>query len=66
MARNKQPFTDKDPHSPGELARVFYLGVKAVRRQQRGKSIKAIENEIDHIREQAQAREDARRNKRGR
>ncbi|MET9598120.1 hypothetical protein ACWGIU_13435 [Streptomyces sp. NPDC054840] len=64
MARDPQPFTDLDPHSPGELARVLYLGFKAVRRQQRGKSIKAIENEIDRIRETAQAREDARNTRR--
>lgn len=54
--------TDKDPHSAREMARVLYLSVKAVRRQNRGKSIVAIENEIDRIRETAQAREDARRN----
>ncbi|WP_445269037.1 hypothetical protein [Streptomyces sp. DSM 41634] len=66
MARDPQPFTDKDPHSPGEIAHVLYLSVKAVRRQQRGKSTKGIENRIDRIREQAQAREDARRNKQGR
>ncbi|MGW7138790.1 hypothetical protein [Streptomyces xanthophaeus] len=65
MARDKQPFTDKDPHSPGEIAHVLYLSARAVRRQRRGKSTKAIENQIDRIRETAQAREDARRNKRG-
>ncbi|GLV86580.1 hypothetical protein AB0P12_09475 [Streptomyces subrutilus] len=64
MAREKYAFTDKDPHSLGELARVLYLGTKAVRRQQRGKSTKAIENEIARIREEAQAREDARNKRR--
>ncbi|GAA3100510.1 MULTISPECIES: hypothetical protein [Streptomyces] len=64
MAREKFALTDKDPHSLGELARVVYLGAKAVRRQQRGKSTKRIENEIDRIREVAQAREDARAKRR--
>ncbi|MGW6706999.1 hypothetical protein ACWGDE_19205 [Streptomyces sp. NPDC054956] len=64
MAREKYALTDQDPHSPSELAKVLYLSVKAVRRQQRGKSSKRIENEIDRIREQAQAREDARANRR--
>ncbi|MDD9378903.1 hypothetical protein M8Z33_20010 [Streptomyces sp. ZAF1911] len=64
MAREKFAITDKDPHSLGELAKVLYLSTKAVRRQQRGKSIKRIENEIDRIREVAQAREDARAKRR--
>ncbi|MEV3989052.1 hypothetical protein AB0J57_09085 [Streptomyces sp. NPDC049837] len=52
--------TDKDPYNLRESARVLALTVKAVRRQSRGKSSKRIENEIDRIRETAQAREDAR------
>ncbi|MDI3389644.1 hypothetical protein QIS99_26155 [Streptomyces sp. B-S-A8] len=51
--------TNKDPHNAREVARVLYLSGKAMRRQSRGKSIKAIENEIEAIRETAQAREDA-------
>ncbi|WP_336318724.1 hypothetical protein [Streptomyces lavendofoliae] len=52
--------SDKDPYNVRESARVLALSVKAVRRQSRGKSAKRIENEIDRIRETAQAREDAR------
>ncbi|MFP3992386.1 hypothetical protein U9R90_33955 [Streptomyces sp. E11-3] len=52
--------TDKDPHNARELARTVYLSGKLMRRQARGKSTTAIENEIDRIREMAQAREDAR------
>ncbi|MHC0432013.1 hypothetical protein ACX6XY_17770 [Streptomyces sp. O3] len=52
--------TDRDPHNARETARVLYLSAKAMRRQARGKPTKAIENEIDRIREKAQAREDAR------
>ncbi|MFG2307650.1 hypothetical protein ACGFS9_03005 [Streptomyces sp. NPDC048566] len=51
--------TDKDPHNAREMARVVYLGFKATRRQARGQSTKAIEREVDRIREKAQAREDA-------
>lgn len=57
--------TNKDPHNARETLRVIRLSVKAVRREGHGKSITAIENEIDRIREAAQAREDARaRNRR--
>ncbi|MGW0736332.1 hypothetical protein [Streptomyces sp. NPDC002851] len=57
--------TNKDPHNAREMARVLYLSAKALRRQSRGKPIEAVENEIDRIREKAQAREDARaRNRR--
>ncbi|MBY8888042.1 hypothetical protein K7472_24840 [Streptomyces sp. PTM05] len=52
--------TDRDPHNARETARVIYLAAKAVRLEARGKSTRAIEREIDRIRETAQAREDAR------
>ncbi|MEC4014937.1 hypothetical protein [Streptomyces sp. H27-D2] len=52
-------FTSHDPHNGRELARVLYLGARAVRRDSRGKSTRAIENEIQRIRETAQDREDA-------
>lgn len=55
--------TDKDPHNARELARVVYLGFKAVRREASGKSTKAIDREVERIREKAQAREDAKRKK---
>ncbi|MEU0786305.1 hypothetical protein ABZ341_32590 [Streptomyces sp. NPDC006173] len=53
--------TSKDPHNARETARVVYLGFKAVRREARGKSTKAIEREVERIREKAQKREDAKR-----
>ncbi|MGW6258636.1 hypothetical protein [Streptomyces sp. NPDC055085] len=53
--------TDKDPHNARELARVVYLGLRATRREARGKPTKAIEREVERIRDKAQAREDARR-----
>ncbi|KUN04167.1 hypothetical protein AQI95_21240 [Streptomyces yokosukanensis] len=52
--------TDKDPHNLSELARVVVLGVRIQRREARGRSTKALENRVDRIREEAQAREDAR------
>ncbi|RFU83272.1 hypothetical protein DY218_28610 [Streptomyces triticagri] len=52
--------TNKDPHNAREIARVIYLSGKAMRRQSRGKSTKAIDSRIDAIREKAQARENAR------
>ncbi|MFE6686580.1 hypothetical protein ACFVFQ_08880 [Streptomyces sp. NPDC057743] len=53
------PLTKRDPHNARETARVLLLSAKAARLQSRGKSTQAIENEIDRIRETAQAREDA-------
>ncbi|AYG80131.1 hypothetical protein DWB77_02257 [Streptomyces hundungensis] len=53
--------TDKDPHNLRETLRVIRLSAQATKRQGRGKSTKRINNEIDRIRETAQAREDARR-----
>jgi hypothetical protein len=53
-------FTDKDPHTAGEILRVVALGVRIDRRKARGKSVKALENRVDRIREDAQKREDKR------
>jgi hypothetical protein len=53
-------FTDKDPHSLGEIARVVALGMRIERRKARGKSVKALENRVDRIRTEAQKREDQR------
>ena len=55
--------TSKDPHNARELARVVVLGARIARREARGKKVKALENRVDRIREQAQAREDAKRKK---
>jgi hypothetical protein len=52
-----------DPHNARELAAVLLLGARIQRREARGKSVKALENRVDRIREQAQAREDAKRKK---
>jgi hypothetical protein len=53
--------TDRDPHNLRETAATIALSVKAVRREARGKSTRAIENRIERIREKAQEREDAKR-----
>jgi hypothetical protein len=52
--------TPHDPHNLTELARVIALGVRIDRRRARGKSTKALERQVERIREKAQAREDAR------
>ena len=52
--------TPHDPHNLRELAQVVILGGRIQRRKARGKSTRALENRVDRIREQAQAREDAR------
>ena len=51
-------FTNKDPHTLGELASVVILGARIRRREARGKSVKRLEKRVDRIREQAQKRED--------
>ncbi|MFE4697171.1 hypothetical protein ACFRIC_08775 [Streptomyces sp. NPDC056738] len=53
-------FTDKDPHSAGEILRVVALGIRIERRKARGKPVKALENRAERIRETAQKREDQR------
>ncbi|MEU9894252.1 hypothetical protein ACIBCS_27865 [Streptomyces phaeochromogenes] len=55
--------TNRDPHNVRELARVVVLGARIARREARGKKVKALENRVDRIREQAQKREDAKRQK---
>jgi hypothetical protein len=52
-----------DPHNARELAAVLLLGARIQHREARGKSVKALENRVDRIREKAQAREDARAKK---
>jgi hypothetical protein len=53
-------FTSKDPHTAAEILKVVALGVRIERRQARGKPVKALENRVERIREDAQKREDAR------
>ena len=55
--------TDKDPHNARELLKVVALGARITRREARGKSTKALEKRVERIREEAQAREDAKRKK---
>lgn len=55
--------TSKDPHNGRELAAVLLIGARIQRRQARGKSVKALENRVDRIREKAQEREDSKRKK---
>ncbi|MER5956659.1 hypothetical protein [Streptomyces sp. NPDC001893] len=52
--------SDKDPYNARETARIILLSARAVRREARGKSIRGIERTAARIREEAQAREDAR------
>ncbi|MFF2094841.1 hypothetical protein [Streptomyces sp. NPDC058202] len=51
--------TNKDPHNLRETVKTIALGVRIVRREARGKPTKRLEKRVDRIREQAQAREDA-------
>ena len=51
---------DRDPHNLGEYARAITLGIRAGRREARGKSTTALEARMDAIRAKAQAREDRR------
>ncbi|MFD5818124.1 hypothetical protein [Streptomyces sp. NPDC127038] len=53
-------FTDKDPHSAGEILRVVALGLRIERRRARGKPVKRLENRVDRIAEKAQQRENQR------
>ncbi|MFF1356952.1 hypothetical protein [Streptomyces sp. NPDC058297] len=52
--------SDKDPYNARETAHVLLLAARAVRREARGKSTRAIEKQLVRIREDAQAREDSR------
>ncbi|MFB7162074.1 hypothetical protein [Streptomyces sp. NPDC056242] len=54
-------FTEKDPHSAGEILRVVGLGIRIDRRKARGKSTKQLEKRVERIREKAQEREDGKR-----
>ncbi|MEY2243178.1 hypothetical protein AB8A21_09580 [Streptomyces sp. BF23-18] len=53
-------FTDKDPHSAGEILRVVGLGIRIDRRKARGKSVTVLEKRVTRIREEAQKREEQR------
>lgn len=52
--------TSKDPHNAREIAATVILGARILRRQDRGKPTKRLENRVDAIREKAQKREDSR------
>ncbi|MEV0183825.1 hypothetical protein AB0I54_31755 [Streptomyces sp. NPDC050625] len=52
--------TPHDPHNAREMAAVIALGLRIERRRAYGKPTKALERQVERIREQAQAREDAR------
>lgn len=56
--------TSKDPHNAREIAATVILAARIVRRQERGKPTKRLENRVDRIREDAQKREDAKKNQR--
>ncbi|MFE5218392.1 MULTISPECIES: hypothetical protein [unclassified Streptomyces] len=49
-----------DPHNLREIAKTVVLGYRITRRQEKGKATGRLERQVDRIREQAQAREDAR------
>ncbi|MEV5792656.1 hypothetical protein [Streptomyces sp. NPDC052192] len=52
--------TNKDPHNARELAATVILAARIVRRQERGKPTKRLEQRVERIREDAQKREDSR------
>jgi hypothetical protein len=52
-----------DPYNAREMAQIIALGIRIERRRAYGKSTAALERQADRIREQAEARENARRNK---
>lgn len=52
---------DRDPHNLGEYARSITLGLRAARREMRGKSSAHLEARMDRIKEKAEARENRRR-----
>lgn len=54
------PISDKDPYTLRETAQIVALGIRIVRRQERGKPTAALERQADRIREQAEQREAAR------
>ncbi|MEV8036742.1 hypothetical protein [Streptomyces sp. NPDC086182] len=54
------PVSKHDPHNARELAKVLLLGVRIEHRRQRGKPVKALENRVERIRDNAQKREDQR------
>lgn len=54
------PVSKHDPYNAREMAQIIALGIRIERRRAYGKPTTALERQADRIREQAQAREDAR------
>ncbi|MFE5217485.1 MULTISPECIES: hypothetical protein [unclassified Streptomyces] len=54
------PVSRHDPHNMREMAKVIALGIRIERARAYGKPTAALERQVERIREQAQAREDAR------
>jgi hypothetical protein len=54
------PASKHDPHNLRELAATVVLGYRICRRQEKGKPTGRLERRVDKIREQAEARENAR------
>ncbi|WP_432020962.1 hypothetical protein [Streptomyces sp. 1222.5] len=54
------PISKHDPYTIREAALVIALGIRIEKRRAYGKSTAALERQADRIREQAEARENAR------
>ncbi|WP_432170929.1 hypothetical protein [Streptomyces sp. 1222.5] len=54
------PISKHDPYTLREAAQIIAIGIRIEKRRAYGKSTAALERQADRIREQAQAREDAR------
>ena len=53
------PASKHDPHNLRELAATVVIGYRIARREEKGKPTGRLERRADRIREEAQAREDA-------
>ncbi|MFF9153851.1 hypothetical protein ACF1AB_16660 [Streptomyces sp. NPDC014846] len=54
------PISKHDPYNVREAAQIIALGIRIEKRRAYGKSTAALERQADRIREQAEARENAR------
>jgi hypothetical protein len=57
------PVSKHDPLNYTEMAQIIALGIRIERRRAYGKPTATLERQADRIREKAEARENARRNK---
>ncbi|MET7431976.1 hypothetical protein ABZT16_23785 [Streptomyces flaveolus] len=55
------PVSKHDPYTAREMAQIITLGLRIERRRAYGKPTKALENQVDRIREKAEERENTRK-----